>query len=300
MTEKEEIQKTDEPGEQTPEQETSVDQPEKATVPAPADAPEEEPQEESSGSADAPPEEETASAEATAEEETESSEASAAEENDVSAMKTEEDTTPSGEKATEAEEAPADEADESVADSEEAAPASGRKKRWYVIHTYSGHENKVKANMERAIQYAQMQDRFGEILVATEDYAVMKAGKKQITKRKTFPSYVLVEMDMSDDARALVQNVPGVTHFVGDRRPTPLTEAEVRRIRGEEVREVGKVTTEVPFKVGESVKVTQGPFADFVGTVDEINLERGKLRVMVSIFGRPTAVELDLTHVTSI
>ncbi len=186
------------------------------------------------------------------------------------------------------------------AESEAPAAAEPLRKRWYVIHTYSGHENKVKANLERAIQYARLQERFGEILVATEDYAVMKAGKKQITKRKTFPSYVLVEMAMDDESRALVQNIPGVTHFVGDKRPTALTEAEVRRIRGQEVREVGKVTTEVPFKVGESVKVTQGPFADFVGSVDEINLERGKLRVMVSIFGRATAVELDLTHVTSI
>ena len=179
-------------------------------------------------------------------------------------------------------------------------PPAASKMKWYVIHTYSGHENKVKANLERAIQYAKVQDKFGEIVVATEDYAVMKAGKKHITKRKTFPSYVLVEMEMSDDIRALVQNIPGVTHFVGDRRPTPLTDAEVRRIRGEEVRETGKVTAEVPFKVGETVKVTEGPFADFVGTVDEINLERGKLRVMVSIFGRPTAVELDLMHVTNI
>ena len=178
--------------------------------------------------------------------------------------------------------------------------ASGPKKRWYVIHTYSGHENKVKANLERAIQYARVQDKFGEILVQTEDYAVMKAGKKHITKRKTYPSYVLIEMEMNDDIRALVQNIPGVTNFVGDKKPAPLSEAEVRRIRGEEVRETGKVTTDVPFKVGETVKVTEGPFADFVGSVDEINPERGKLRVMVSIFGRPTAVELDIMHVTSI
>jgi len=194
----------------------------------------------------------------------------------------------------------ADSGESAGADTGDGAGGPSSRKRWYVVHTYSGHENKVKANLERAIQYARMQENFGEILVATEDYAVMKAGKKQITKRKTFPSYVLVEMEMSDEARALVQNIPGVTHFVGDKRPTPLTEVEVRRIRGQEVREVGRVTTEVPFKVGESVKVTQGPFADFVGSVDEINLERGKLRVMVSIFGRPTAVELDLTHVTSI
>ncbi len=177
---------------------------------------------------------------------------------------------------------------------------TGPRRRWYVIHTYSGHENKVKANLERAIQYNRMQDMFGEVLVVTEDYAVMKAGKKRITKRKTFPSYVLLEMAMGDDTRALVQNIPGVTHFVGERRPAPLSEAEVRRIRGQEVKEKGTVTTEVAFKIGESVKVMDGPFADFVGTVDEINAERGKLRVMVSIFGRPTAVELDIAQVTTI
>lgn len=202
--------------------------------------------------------------------------------------------------APEAPEAAAEQApQEQPADAAGEEP-SGPRKRWYVVHTYSGHENKVKANLERAIQYAQMQDRFGEILVATEDYAVMKNGKKRITKRKTFPSYVLIEMAMSDDARALVTSVPGVTHFVGDRQAAPLSETEVRRIRGQEVKEKTVVTTEVPFKVGESVKVTDGPFADFVGTVDEIHPERGKLRVMVSIFGRPTAVELDIVQVTNI
>ena len=174
------------------------------------------------------------------------------------------------------------------------------RKRWFVIHTYSGHENKVRANLERAIQYARLQEKFGEVLVATEDFAVMKAGKKRITKRKTFPSYVLVEMVMTDETRALVQNIPGVTHFIGDKNAAQLSESEVRRIRGQEVKEKSQVTAEVPFKVGETVKVTDGPFADFVGSVDEINPERGKLRVLVSIFGRPTAVELDIAQVTSI
>jgi transcriptional antiterminator NusG len=187
-----------------------------------------------------------------------------------------------------------------AAAAEAAAPEATERKRWFVIHTYSGHENKVRANLERAIQYARLQDKFGEVLVATEDYAVMKAGKKRITKRKTFPSYVLVEMVMNDETRALVQNIPGVTHFIGDKHAAQLSESEVRRIRGQEVKEKGQVATEVPFKVGESVKVTDGPFADFVGTVDEINAERGKLRVMVSIFGRPTAVELDIAQVTGI
>jgi transcriptional antiterminator NusG len=174
------------------------------------------------------------------------------------------------------------------------------RKRWYVIHTYSGHENKVRANLERAIQYARLQENFGEVLVATEDYAVMKAGKKRITKRKTFPSYVLVEMVMTDETRALVQNIPGVTHFIGDKNAAQLSETEVRRIRGQEVKEKSQVTADVPFKVGETVKVIDGPFADFVGSVDEINPERGKLRVLVSIFGRPTAVELDIAQVTNI
>jgi transcription termination/antitermination protein NusG len=174
-------------------------------------------------------------------------------------------------------------------------------KKWFAIHTYAGHENKVRANLERAIQYAKLQDRFGEILIATEDFTVMKDRKKVVSRRKTFPSYVLVEMELDTETQALVTGVPGVTHFLGDERnPTPLGESEISRIRGQGVVEKGKVTTEVPFKVGESVKVIDGPFSDFVGQVDEINLDRGKVRVMVSIFGRPTPVELDFSQVQAI
>ena len=180
------------------------------------------------------------------------------------------------------------------------SPLSGRKK-WYVIHTYSGHENKVKANLEKAIQYAQLQDRFGEILVATEDFAVVKDRKKTITRRKTFPSYVLVEVELNEETRAVVTNIPGVTHFVGDEKhPMPLSEAEINRIRGKVTVDRPKVTTEVPFKVGESIKVIDGPFSDFVGQVDEIHPDRGKVRVMVSIFGRATPVELDFLQVTAV
>lgn len=177
--------------------------------------------------------------------------------------------------------------------------SSGRGKKWYVIHTYSGHENKVKANLEKAIQYNNLQDRFGEILVATEDFAVVKDRKKTITRRKTFPSYVLVEVELSEETRAVVTNIPGVTHFVGDEKsPMPLSEAEINRIRGKVAVDRPKVTTEVPFKVGESIKVIDGPFSDFVGQVDEIHPDRGKVRVMVSIFGRATPVELDFMQVT--
>jgi transcriptional antiterminator NusG len=174
-------------------------------------------------------------------------------------------------------------------------------KKWYAVHTYSGHENKVRSNMEKAIQYAKLQESFGEILVATENFAVLKNGKKTITRRKTFPGYVLVEMELSEETKHLVTNIPGVTHFVGDEKnPMPLTETEINRIRGHAAPERERVHAEVPFKVGESVKVTDGPFCDFVGTVDEINPDRGKVRVMVSIFGRATPVELDFLQVQAI
>lgn len=174
-------------------------------------------------------------------------------------------------------------------------------KKWFAVHTYSGHENKVRTNLEKAIQYAQLHDSFGEILVATENFAVLKNGKKTITRRKTFPGYVLVEMELTEETKHLVTSIPGVTHFVGDEKnPMPLSEMEINRIRGHVAPERERVHTEVPFKVGETVKVIDGPFCDFVGTVDEINTDRGKVRVMVSIFGRATPVELDFMQVQTI
>jgi transcriptional antiterminator NusG len=175
-------------------------------------------------------------------------------------------------------------------------------KQWYVVHTYSGHENKVKTNMERAIHSAGLTESFGQILVATEDFAEMKNGKKTITKRKTFPSYVLVEMEMTNETRHLVTNIPGVTGFVGTGRdPLPLKQEEVRRVLGLDAEgKAAKVTRSVPFKIGEHVKVVDGPFSDFTGIVDEINPERGKVKVMVSIFGRATPVELDFLQVQAI
>ena len=174
-------------------------------------------------------------------------------------------------------------------------------KKWFVVHTYSGHENKVRANLERAIQYAKLQDQFGQIVVATENYAVLRNGKKTITRRKTFPGYVLIEMELTEEAKHLVTSIPGVTYFVGDEKsPMPLSETEINRILGQGPPERERVTAEVPFKVGESVKVIDGPFCDFVGTVDDINPDRGKVRVMVSIFGRATPVELDFMQVQAI
>ena len=171
-------------------------------------------------------------------------------------------------------------------------------KQWYVIHTYSGHENKVKNNLERAIQNAAMDEYFGQIIVAMEEHAEMKDGQRVVSRRKTFPSYVLVEMDLNSDTQAVVSGVPGVTRFVGTgQAPLPLQQEEVDRILGRLDKTKPREPMEVPYKVGEHVKVTDGPFTDFTGIVDEVNGERGKLKVMVSIFGRATPVELDFLQV---
>jgi transcriptional antiterminator NusG len=171
-------------------------------------------------------------------------------------------------------------------------------KRWYVLHTYSGHENKVKTNLEKAIDYAGLREAFGQILVVTEDFAEMKNGKRTVSKKKTFPSYVLIEMDISPETQALVQNIPGVTRFVGTAtRPMPLREEEVERILNKDQAGKTRTATEVPFKVGQHVRVVDGPFNDFTGVIDDIDQERGKVKVMVSIFGRATPVELDFLQV---
>ena len=172
--------------------------------------------------------------------------------------------------------------------------------RWYVVHTYSGRENKVKDTIERMIRNSDMKDQFGKVLVATEEVAEMKKGKKKVSQRKLFPSYILIEMEMTDEAWGMIENVPGVTHFVGEgKKPFPIPKKEVDRILGRMVKKEG-VIPEVPYTIGEHVKVVDGPFTDFSGIVDEINPERGKLKVLVSIFGRETPVELDFLQVKSI
>ena len=171
-------------------------------------------------------------------------------------------------------------------------------RKWYVVHTYSGHENKVKANLEKAVASSGLGDRFGQILVATEDFAEMKDGKRKISKRKTFPSYVMIEMDLDNETRHLVQNVPGVTRFIGSGQSAiALKENEVRRILGQMEATKGKPVPTVTFRVGDHVRVVDGPFSAFSGVVDEVNNERGKVKVMVSIFGRATPVELDFLQV---
>lgn len=175
--------------------------------------------------------------------------------------------------------------------------------RWYAIHAFSGHENKVMGNLERAIELADMEDKFGRILVPTQTVTEMRDGKKTQSTRKFFPSYVLIEMVLDDETWHVVQDCPGVTRLVGDTassKPMPLTRSEVERILGQVEGTRPKPIPEVPFAEGEQVKVVDGPFSDFTGVVDEVNAERGRLKVIVMIFGRSTPVELDFLQVQSI
>ena len=170
------------------------------------------------------------------------------------------------------------------------------RRQWYVIHTYSGYENKVKANIEKRVRTMGMQDKIFEVLVPTEEAIEVKDGKRRTVQRKVFPGYVLVEMIMTDDSWYVVRNTPGVTGFVGaGNKPTPLLPSEVEQIR----RQMGvdEPRPLIRFEVGESVKVADGPFEGFIGQVETIDHQKGKLRVLVSMFGRETPVELDFTQV---
>lgn len=167
---------------------------------------------------------------------------------------------------------------------------------WYVVHTYSGYENKVKANLEKRVESMAMEDKIFNVLVPMEEEVEIKDGKKKITKKKVFPGYVLVEMLMDDDSWYVVRNTPGVTGFVGTgAKPIPLGPSEVRGI----MRAMGLETPKpkVDYELGESIRVIAGPFEGFVGVIDEIHIEKGKLRVLVSMFGRETPCELDFFQV---
>ena len=169
-------------------------------------------------------------------------------------------------------------------------------KNWYVIHTYSGYENKVKTNLEKRVESMNMGDKIFRVLVPMEDEIEIKNGKKKISKRKVFPGYVLVEMDMTDDSWYVVRNTPGVTGFVGSgNKPIPLLEHEVSSILRQMVLE--KVRTKIDVSIGQSVRVISGPFKDFIGVVQEILEEKQKVRVSVSMFGRETPVELEFSQI---
>jgi transcriptional antiterminator NusG len=184
-----------------------------------------------------------------------------------------------------------------------APPAHGKaadekddNRRWYVIHTYSGYENKVKTNLEHRIHSMDMGDKIFQVLVPTEEEIEIKNGKRHPVERKVYPGYVLVEMNMGDDSWYVVRNTPGVTSFVGmGTTPTPLSDAEVKAILRQIKLDAPKY--KVAFTKGEAVRVTDGPFTDLHGVVDEVNPERNKVKVLVSIFGRETPVELDFLQI---
>jgi len=172
--------------------------------------------------------------------------------------------------------------------------------RWYVIHAYSGFEKSVQRALLDRIARADMQDKFGQILVPTEEVVEMRSGQKSISESKFFPGYVLIEMDMTDEAWHLVKNTAKVTGFVGGahgRKPPPISEKEVQSILQQMQEGVEKPKPKVLFEIGESVRVKEGPFTDFHGSVEDVNYDKSKLRVSVTIFGRATPVELEFGQV---
>ncbi|MBO8178406.1 transcription termination/antitermination protein NusG [Aeribacillus pallidus] len=175
-------------------------------------------------------------------------------------------------------------------------------KNWYVVHTYSGYENKVKANLEKRVESMGMQDKIFRVVVPEEEETDTKNGTKKVTKRKVFPGYVLVELIMTDDSWYVVRNTPGVTGFVGSSgsgsKPTPLLPEEVNVI----LKRMGMEDKQVDFDfdLGETVKVKEGPFANFEGVIEEIDFDKNKVKVLVNMFGRETPVELGFTQIDKI
>lgn len=208
------------------------------------------------------------------------------------------------ESTTQATEAAADEAEEAKKegsllslDDEDGGDADAR--HWYVIHCYSGYENKVRHSIEQRIETMGMQDKIFDVIVPTEEEIEIKDGKRRTVERRVFPGYILVQLIMDEDSWYVVRNTPGVTGFVGmGNEPTPLREDEVAKIMNRMEAEAPKV--KFNFQPGEKVRIRTGPFADFIGTVDEIDIERAKVRVLVSFFGRETPVELDFLHVENV
>ncbi len=169
-------------------------------------------------------------------------------------------------------------------------------KQWFVIHTYSGHEERVKKNLEQRIKFMDSGSEILRIVIPTEDEIEVRGGKRRTITKKILPGYVLVEMKMDENTWSIVRNTPGVTGFVGSSNtPTPLREKEIGEILKQMTAEAPKV--KVGFRKGQSVRVTDGPFIDFVGVVDEINMEKGKVKVLLSLFGQETPVELDFLQI---
>jgi transcriptional antiterminator NusG len=175
-------------------------------------------------------------------------------------------------------------------------------KRWYVVHAYSGMEKAVERNLRERIERSELQGKFGRILVPMEEVVELKNGKKSVSERRFFPGYVLVEMEMADDTWHLVKHTSKVTGFVGGakNRPSPISEAEVTKIVHQMQEGVEKPRPKVQWEVGELVRIKEGPFTDFNGAVEDVNYDKSKVRVSVTIFGRATPVELDFAQVEKV
>jgi transcriptional antiterminator NusG len=183
---------------------------------------------------------------------------------------------------------------------EQAASAEGER-AWYAIHTYSGYENKVKSHLEARIASMNMRNKIFRIVVPMEEEVEIRQGQRRTVQRKVFPGYVLVEMVMSDESWYVVRNTPGVTSFVGSgTRPVPLQEHEIKSILKQVTKETDKPKAKISFSKGQSVRVIDGPFTEFIGTVSDINMDRNKVTVLVSFFGRETPVVLDFLQVEKI
>jgi transcription termination/antitermination protein NusG len=199
--------------------------------------------------------------------------------------------------------APDDELEEVPAPPESAYDRPGQ---WFVIHSYAGYENKVKSNLESRIASMNMEERIFEVVIPMEDVIEIKNGKKQVVSKKVFPGYLMVRLELDDDSWYVVRNTPGVTGFVGlGARPTPLSRKEVEgilQVKVEDGESPGprKSRPRLEYELGESVRVKEGPFADFSGTIAEINEDQLKLKVLVNIFGRETPVELDFAQVAKL
>jgi len=180
------------------------------------------------------------------------------------------------------------------------APATN--KRWYVVHAYSGMEKAVERNLRERIDRSELQSKFGRILVPMEEVVELKNGKKSVSERRFFPGYVLVEMEMDDLTWHLVKHTSKVTGFVGGakNRPSPISEAEVMKIVTQMQEGVEKPRPKVQWEVGETVRIKEGPFTDFNGAVEDVNYDKSKVRVSVTIFGRATPVELDFAQVEKV
>jgi transcriptional antiterminator NusG len=179
---------------------------------------------------------------------------------------------------------------------EEQTSEPSDERKWYVVHCYSGYENKVRHAIEQRIETMDMEDRIFDVVVPTEEEIEVREGKRRTVERRVFPGYILVQMVMDEDSWYVVRNTPGVTGFVGmGNRPTPLRDEEVMQIMRRMEADAPKI--KVTFKPGQKVRIVDGPFNDFIGTVDDIDMDKGKVRVLVSFFGRETPVELDFLQV---